>query len=272
MRTTLILSALIGKTTLCMMLFSSNWAELPAPHCFLPPHPSVGSLPSALPDMGSVSMLHAALNHGDVATLRQWHINGQLAKLVPGWQRVSGPLNYQHIGHDYRLDEHMLHAMMYARQSPWFARLTPTQQKLVTTATLFHDIAKQTGSAQDRLAGKIRPDPHHHQAGADWAKTHLASLGFTPGEVNTIALLIQHHTDLGELSRWPEYYPQSPEVPDTEVAKVARALQTPSNLAMLMVLTEADIRAVRQPHRTLWTPKNQARLNALATRIQQQLP
>jgi [protein-PII] uridylyltransferase len=240
---------------------STTWAlPLVPPHAFVTLNPVVQQPPE-------VSVFQQALANGNVSAIRQLSQQGQLARLIPGWERVTGPANYQHLGHDYRLDEHMLHAVAYARQSGWFGLLTPRQQVVVTMATLVHDIRKQTGTASERLTNRVQPDPHHPKAGAEWAMQYLPGLGFSTDETALMAWLLDHHTDIGELTRWAEYHPQSPAIPPVLIAQLAKTIATKERLWMLLALTEGDIKAVRRPEQTLWTPDKQQTMTGLANAL-----
>jgi [protein-PII] uridylyltransferase len=97
--------------------------------------------------------------------------------------------------------------------------------RLLYVALFLHDIAK--GRPED-----------HSIAGARIARKFCPRLGLDAAETDTVAWLIEYHLLMSEVA-------QSRDIQDPETAKsFADIVQSPQRLALLMILTACDIRAV----------------------------
>ncbi len=97
--------------------------------------------------------------------------------------------------------------------------------RLLYVALFLHDIAK----------GR---DEDHSLAGARIARRFCPRLGLTAAETDTVAWLIEYHLLMSEVA-------QSRDIQDPETARqFADVVQSPNRLALLMILTACDIRAV----------------------------
>ncbi len=96
---------------------------------------------------------------------------------------------------------------------------------LLFIALFLHDIAK----------GR---DEDHSIAGARIAKKFCPRLGLNAAETDTVAWLVRYHLTMSEIA-------QARDIQDPETAKsFAELVQSPNRLALLMILTACDIRAV----------------------------
>ena len=97
--------------------------------------------------------------------------------------------------------------------------------RLLYVALFLHDIAK--GRPED-----------HSIAGARIARKFCPRLGLDAAETDTVAWLIQYHLVMSEIA-------QARDLQDPETASAfADIVQSPQRLALLMILTACDIRAV----------------------------
>ncbi|WDR04329.1 hypothetical protein PSQ19_14130 [Devosia algicola] len=84
---------------------------------------------------------------------------------------------------------------------------------------------------------KGRPEDHSI-AGARVARKLCPRFGLSPAETDTVSWLIQYHLLMSEVA-------QARDIQDPETAKAfADVVQSPQRLALLMILTACDIRAV----------------------------
>ncbi|MDB5587356.1 MAG: protein-PII uridylyltransferase, partial [Devosia sp.] len=97
--------------------------------------------------------------------------------------------------------------------------------RLLYVALFLHDIAK--GRPED-----------HSLAGARIARKFCPRLGLDAAETDTVAWLVEHHLLMSEIA-------QARDLQDPETARsFADIVQSPQRLALLMILTACDIRAV----------------------------
>jgi len=167
--------------------------------------------------------------------LRQMNESGVLGKFVPDFGKIVALMQFN-MYHHYTVDEHLIRAVGVMAQIangglrdelPLTHELMPqlNDTRLLYVALFLHDIAK--GRPED-----------HSIAGAKIARKFCPRLGLSPAETDTVAWLIQYHLLMSEVA-------QARDIQDPETAKAfADVVQSPQRLALLMILTACDIRAV----------------------------
>ncbi|MFZ3179686.1 MAG: ACT domain-containing protein, partial [Methylocystis silviterrae] len=136
----------------------------------------------------------------------------------------------------YTVDEHLLRAVgglsdLEAGRMPEHQQLvdeilpTIVNRKVLYLGLFLHDIAK--GRKED-----------HSRAGMEVARSLCPRLGFTPGETESVAWLVEHHLTMSSFA-------QSRDLSDrVTIENFAAIVQTMERLKMLFVLTVCDINAV----------------------------
>jgi [protein-PII] uridylyltransferase len=167
--------------------------------------------------------------------LRQMNESGVLGKFVPEFGKIVALMQFN-MYHHYTVDEHLIRAVGVmaeiengglTKELPLTHELLPHLKdiRLLYVALFLHDIAK--GRMED-----------HSEAGARVARKFGARLGLGPAEIETVVWLVEHHLLMSQIS-------QARDVQDPETAKsFAEVVQSPQRLALLMILTACDIRAV----------------------------
>ena len=167
--------------------------------------------------------------------LRQMNESGVLGKFVPEFGKIVALMQFN-MYHHYTVDEHLIRAVGVMAEIangglkselPLTHELLPhlNDTRLLYVALFLHDIAK--GKPED-----------HSIAGARIARKFCPRLGLSPAETDTVAWLIEYHLLMSEVA-------QSRDIQDPETAKAfADVVQSPQRLALLMILTACDIRAV----------------------------
>jgi [protein-PII] uridylyltransferase len=167
--------------------------------------------------------------------LRQMNESGVLGRFVPDFGKIVALMQFN-MYHHYTVDEHLIRAVGVMadiangglrEQLPLTHELLPhlNDTRLLYVALFLHDIAK--GRPED-----------HSIAGARLARKFCPRLGLDPAETDTVAWLVEHHLLMSEVA-------QSRDIQDPETAKTfADVVQSPQRLALLMILTACDIRAV----------------------------
>ncbi len=167
--------------------------------------------------------------------LRQMNEAGVLGRFVPDFGKIVALMQFN-MYHHYTVDEHLIRAVGVMAdiangglrdQLPLTHELLPhlNDTRLLYVALFIHDIAK--GRPED-----------HSIAGARIARKFCPRLGLDPAETDTVAWLVEHHLLMSEIA-------QSRDIQDPETAKsFADVVQSPQRLALLMILTACDIRAV----------------------------
>jgi [protein-PII] uridylyltransferase len=138
--------------------------------------------------------------------------------------------------HHFTVDEHLIRSVgvmasiangELKTELPLTHELLPSLNdvRLLYVALFLHDIAK--GRKED-----------HSIAGAKIAYKFCPRLGLSAAETDTVAWLVEHHLLMSEIA-------QSRDIQDPTTAKnFADIVQSPNRLALLMILTACDIRAV----------------------------
>ncbi|HWA18688.1 MAG TPA: [protein-PII] uridylyltransferase, partial [Devosia sp.] len=167
--------------------------------------------------------------------LRQMNESGVLGKFVPEFGKIVSLMQFN-MYHHYTVDEHLIRAVGVMAeiangglrdQLPLTHELLPSlnDTRLLYVALFLHDIAK--GRPED-----------HSVAGARIARKFCPRIGLDEAETDTVSWLIEHHLLMSEVA-------QARDLQDPETAKAfADIVQSPQRLALLMILTACDIRAV----------------------------
>ena len=175
--------------------------------------------------------------------LRQMNESGVLGKFVPDFGKIVALMQFN-MYHHYTVDEHLIRAVgVMAKiangglrnELPLTHELLPqlNDTRLLYVALFLHDIAK--GRPED-----------HSIAGARIARKLCPRFGLTPAETDTVAWLIEYHLLMSEIA-------QARDIQDPETAKsFGDIVQSPQRLALLMILTACDIRAVGPGTWTGW--------------------
>lgn len=175
--------------------------------------------------------------------LRQMNESGVLGKFVPEFGKIVALMQFN-MYHHYTVDEHLIRAVGVMaeiangglrNELPLTHELLPqlNDTRLLYVALFLHDIAK--GRPED-----------HSIAGARIARKFCPRLGLTPAETDTVAWLIEYHLLMSEVA-------QARDIQDPETAKsFADVVQSPQRLALLLILTACDIRAVGPGTWTGW--------------------
>lgn len=175
--------------------------------------------------------------------LRRMNESGVLGKFVPEFGRIVALMQFN-MYHHYTVDEHLIRAVgVMAKiangglkeELPLTHELLPHlhDTRLLFVALFLHDIAK--GRNED-----------HSIAGARIARKLCPRFGLTAAETDTVSWLIEHHLVMSEIA-------QARDIQDPETAhSFAELVQSPNRLALLMILTACDIRAVGPGTWTGW--------------------
>ncbi|KKB07869.1 [protein-PII] uridylyltransferase [Devosia chinhatensis] len=175
--------------------------------------------------------------------LRQMNESGVLGKFVPDFGKIVALMQFN-MYHHYTVDEHLIRAVGVMaeiangglrKELPLTHELLPqlNDTRLLYVALFLHDIAK--GRPED-----------HSIAGARIARKLCPRFGLNPAETDTVAWLIEYHLLMSEIA-------QARDIQDPETAKAfADVVQSPQRLALLMILTACDIRAVGPGTWTGW--------------------
>ncbi len=168
-------------------------------------------------------------------TLRRMNESGVLGRFIPEFGKVVAMMQFN-MYHHYTVDEHLLRAVgglsdLEAGRMPEHQQLvdeilpTIVNRKVLYLGLFLHDIAK--GRRDD-----------HSLAGMEVARNLCPRLGFTPGETESVAWLVEHHLTMSSFA-------QSRDLSDrVTIENFAAVVQTMERLKMLFVLTVCDINAV----------------------------
>lgn len=175
--------------------------------------------------------------------LRQMNESGVLGKFVPDFGKIVALMQFN-MYHHYTVDEHLIRAVGVMAEIangglrtelPLTHELLPqlNDTRLLYVALFLHDIAK--GRPED-----------HSIAGARIARKLCPRFGLNPAETDTVSWLVEYHLLMSEIA-------QARDIQDPETAKAfADIVQSPQRLALLMILTACDIRAVGPGTWTGW--------------------
>src|SRR3954454_17171988 len=173
---------------------------------------------------------------GAEVVLRRMNEAGVLGRFVRAFGRIVAMMQFN-MYHHYTVDEHLLRCIgiladieaggsdEYVLASELMKTIQKPHRALLYVALFLHDIAK--GRPED-----------HSIAGARIARKFCPRLGLDAAETDTVAWLIQYHLLMSEIA-------QARDLQDPETARsFADVVQSPQRLALLMILTACDIRAV----------------------------
>ena len=167
--------------------------------------------------------------------LRGMNESGVLGRFVPEFGKIVALMQFN-MYHHYTVDEHLIRAVGVMaeiangglrHELPLTHELLPhlNDTRLLYVALFLHDIAK--GRPED-----------HSEAGERMSRKLCPRFGLSPSETETVAWLVRNHLVMSEVA-------QSRDIQDPETAKsFAELVQSPQRLALLMILTACDIRAV----------------------------
>jgi len=180
--------------------------------------------------------LELLLSHNMTEVVLRWmNETGALGRFIPDFGRIVAMMQFN-MYHHYTVDEHLLRAVgvladLEAGRKPEYrtlvAEVLPTivNRKVLYLGLLLHDIAK--GRKDD-----------HSVAGKAIALSLCPRLGFTPGETQTVAWLVEQHLTMSSVA-------QSRDITDPRtIENFAAVVQTLEQLKMLFILTVCDIAAV----------------------------
>ncbi len=167
--------------------------------------------------------------------LRLMNEAGVLGRFVPDFGRVVSMMQFN-MYHHFTVDEHLIRAVgiladlergALAQEHPLASELIGRidNRRVLYVAMFLHDIAK--GRPED-----------HSIAGAKVALKLCPRFGLSEAETAAVAWLIREHLTMSMTA-------QSRDLQDPRtIADFAELVQSPERLRLLLVLTEADIRAV----------------------------
>ena len=192
-------------------------------------------------------------------TIREMHECGCLQQWIPEIKPLIHRILHDGF-HIYTVDVHTIHAIaelssLAARQGkrehPLAAEAlrTVSRPHVVLLATLLHDIGKGRGG-------------DHEELGATIASDVVRRMGFSDEDIDDVAFLIRSHMLMPKLAFQRDMGDES------LIARFAQTVRTPQMLAMLYVLTFADMRSVG-PH--LWSTWKEGLLGELYRRTREHL-
>jgi [protein-PII] uridylyltransferase len=167
--------------------------------------------------------------------LRAMNESGVLGRFVREFGKIVALMQFN-MYHHYTVDEHLIRAVGVMAEIangglkdelPLTHEILPhlNDTRLIYVALFLHDIAK--GRPED-----------HSIAGARVARKLCPRFGLSPAETDTVTWLVEYHLLMSEIA-------QSRDIQDPETTKAfADVVQSPQRLALLMILTACDIRAV----------------------------
>jgi len=177
---------------------------------------------------------------GAAQALRQTHETGLLGRLFPSWARVEG-LAIRDYYHQYTVDEHSLVAIENLTRLrnqppgpfPTLARETG-HFPLLLIALLLHDTGKGQGTES------------HTEASVRSAAPELIAIGMPDSDCELVLFLIGAHLEMSRIMT-------TRDLTDPQTARTMAAITgTQERLALLTLMTYADISAVNQRSLTPW--------------------
>jgi [protein-PII] uridylyltransferase len=173
---------------------------------------------------------------GAEIVLRRMNEAGVLGAFVRAFGRIVAMMQFN-MYHHYTVDEHLIRCIgvlseiergensEFALANDLMAKIKPDHRRLLYVALFLHDIAK----------GRIED---HSLIGARIARRFCPRLGFSAGETNTVAWLVEKHLVMSMVA-------QSRDLSDRKtIEDFAAIVQSLERLKLLTILTTADIRAV----------------------------
>lgn len=173
--------------------------------------------------------------HDPEPTLRWMNDAGIFGRFIPDFDRVVAQMQYD-MYHVYTVDEHTIRGIgilgriergelqdEHPAATTAFSEIR--SRRALYVALLLHDIAKGRGG-------------DHSEVGAQIALSLCPRLGLDEWEAETVAWLVRQHLLLSRFA-----FKRDVDDPKT-VTDLTDIVQSPERLRMLMILTNADIRAV----------------------------
>ncbi|MGH9188595.1 MAG: [protein-PII] uridylyltransferase [Acidimicrobiales bacterium] len=166
---------------------------------------------------------------------------GIWTRILPEWQPVRAHPQ-RNAYHRFTVDRHLLETAANA------ARLAARVRRpdLLVVTALLHDLGKGRGG-------------DHTEMGVALANGIAARMGYPPADVASIAALIEHHLLLSEVATRRDL--DDP----TTIARVAAAVGSTDQLALLAALTEADSLATGH---SAWGPWKAELVGQLVQRVE----
>ncbi len=168
--------------------------------------------------------------------LRRMNEAGVLGKFVPAFGKIVSMMQFN-MYHHYTVDEHLLRCIGILREiergtssdSPLandlVHKIAPRHRSLLFVTLFLHDIAK----------GRIED---HSIAGSRVARRFCPRLGFSAGDTELVAWLVEKHLVMSSVA-------QSRDLSDRKtIENFAAVVQDAERLKLLAILTTADIKAV----------------------------
>jgi [protein-PII] uridylyltransferase len=169
------------------------------------------------------------------SVLRTMNETGVLGRFIPEFGKVVAMMQYN-MYHHYTIDEHLIRAIgilssiekgALGSELPLSTDIVKNIQnrRALYVALLMHDVAKA--------------EPGDHSlVGAAMTRRLCERFGFSPGECDTGAWLVEKHLVMSQTA-------QSRDITDPKTVRdFADIVQSPDRLKLLLLLTVADIRAV----------------------------
>lgn len=171
--------------------------------------------------------------------LRELSKQGLIDKIIPEWKRIrKDKTGWQHLAHEFRLDEHTLKLIDYLETRKEYLDLNLENKKIVRMASLLHDIAKKTCHIKDRK--NHNPDFDHPITSAKMSEKILTRLNYPKKKIDMIVKLVLHHKSVGDIAVHGE------ESPKTRYSKEELAkLLSEKELNFLLLINQADSYSVK---------------------------
>jgi [protein-PII] uridylyltransferase len=168
--------------------------------------------------------------------LRRMNETGVLGNFIRAFGKIVSMMQFN-MYHHYTVDEHLIRCIGFLQEiergsndefvlaSDLMRKIRPEYRAVLYIATLLHDIAK--GRPED-----------HSIAGARVARRLCPRLGFSAGDTELVAWLIEEHLTMSTVA-------QSRDLSDRKtIENFAAVVQSVEQMKLLTILTTADIRGV----------------------------
>jgi [protein-PII] uridylyltransferase len=168
--------------------------------------------------------------------LRRMNETGVLGHFIRAFGRIVSMMQFN-MYHHYTVDEHLIRCIGFLQEierggseefalaSDLMRKIRPEHRPVLYIATLLHDVAK--GRPED-----------HSIAGAKVARRLCPRLGFSAGDTELVAWLIEEHLTMSTVA-------QSRDLSDRRtIENFASVVQSVEQMKLLTILTTADIRGV----------------------------
>src|SRR6201997_1374697 len=179
--------------------------------------------------------------------LRRMNETGVLGHFIRAFGRIVSMMQFN-MYHHYTVDEHLIRCIGFlqdierggveelAMASDLMRKIRPEHRPVIYIAVLLHDVAK--GRPED-----------HSIAGAKVARRLCPRLGFSSGDTELVAWLIEEHLVMSTVA-------QSRDLSDRRtIENFAAVVQSVEQMKLLTILTTADIRGVGPGVWNGWKPQ-----------------